>query len=86
MGLITLIVGTRITTLCLFYVKESKKKGKKERKTMSYYLIGTSFSLNNEIGSEVVSSKSTKCVCNLLIKKGKNKTEKKNASNIMRGV
>ena len=81
MGLITLIVGTRITTLCFFYFKESLKK----KNTMSYYSIGTLFSLNNEIDSEV-SSKPTKYVCNLLIKKGKNKREKKNASNIMRGV
>ena len=56
--------------------------------TMSYYSIGISFSLNNEIDSEVVSSIPTKCVSNLLTKKGKNKREKKkkNAANIMRGV
>ena len=54
--------------------------------TMSYYSIGISFSLNNEIDSEVVSSKPTKCVSNLLTKKEKNKREKKNAANIMRGV
>ena len=52
---------------------------------MSYYSIGTSSSLNNEIDIEV-SSKPTKYVCNLLIKKGKNKRKKKNASNIVRGV
>ena len=44
---------------------------------MSYYSIGILFSLNNEIDSEVVSSKPTKCVSNLLTKKGKNKREKK---------
>ena len=44
---------------------------------MSYYSIGISFSLNNEIDSEVVSSIPTKCVSNLLTKKGKNKREKK---------
>ena len=54
--------------------------------TMSYYSIGILFSLNNEIDSEVVSSKPTKCVSNLLTKNEKNKREKKNAGNIMRGV